>query len=527
MSDDPAVESLAPRITRGLLDDLIGRISVPPTRPPISVVAPFDESELASVPAATHDDVHEAVERAREAQRGWARTPVRERAAVLSRFHDLLIERADLALDLIQLEAGKARIPAFEEVYDTIATTRYYVKTGPGLLRRRRRAVSFPVLTKAYEYRHPLGVVGSISPWNFPFTLAISDIVPALLAGNAVVGKPDEKTPFSLLFGASLLQEAGLPANVLQVVTGYGEEAGEGLVESVDFVMFTGSTVVGRLVAAGAARRLIGSSMELGGKNAAIVMADADLDETVPGIARAMFANGGQLCISMERIYVDAAIEREFTERLVEHTRRLELTTEFDFSSSLSSMVSREHLENVHAHVEDAVSAGAALLTGGKPRPDVGPLFYAPTLLTDVDERMLVCRTETFGPVATIYPYERVEEAIALANDSEFGLNFSVWTGDATRGVDIASRLEAGTVCVNDGYAAAWSAYDAPMGGMGSSGLGRRHGKEGLLKYTEAQTVAVQKVGAAFAPLGGMGYERYQKLLNRVLKLAKHLPFYK
>jgi len=203
------------------------------------------------------------------------------------------------------------------------------------------------------------------------------------------------------------------------------------------------------------------------------------------------------------------------------------MTTEYDFSSALSSMISREHLENVHAHVEDAVAGGATLLTGGKPRPDVGPLFYAPTVLTNVHDEMLLCRVETFGPVASIYPFDVLEDAISMANDSEFGLNFSVWTSDTARGVEIASRLQAGTVGVNDGYAAAWSSYDSPMGGMGASGQGRRHGAEGLLKYTEAQTVAVQKIGPAFAPLGGMTYERYQGLLNRALRVLKHLPFYK
>jgi len=524
---DMGGEVFPPRVSRRTLDDLARRVAVPSVRPTISVLAPFTETEVGTVPAATGDDVRHAVAMAREAQEAWARVPVGERAAVLSRFHDILIERADVALDLIQLEAGKARIPALEEVYDTIATTRYYMKTGPRLLRRRRRAVSFPGFTTAYEFRHPIGVVGSISPWNFPFTLSISDIVPALLAGNAVVSKPDEKTPFSLLFGAALLEEAGLPDGVLQVVTGDGEEVGGALVGAVDYVMFTGSTEVGRLVASAAARRIVGSSMELGGKNAAIVLADADLGKAVPGIARAIFANGGQLCISMERIYVDAAIEEEFTARLVEHTRSLEMTTEYDFSSALSSMISREHLENVHAHVEDAVAVGATLLIGGKPRPDVGPLFYAPTLLTDVHDEMLLCRVETFGPVASIYTFDRLEDAIAMANDSEFGLNFSVWTSDTAGGVDIASRLQAGTVGVNDGYAAAWSSYDSPMGGMGASGQGRRHGSEGLLKYTETQTVAVQKIGPAFAPLGGMTYERYQGFLNRALKVLKHLPFYK
>lgn len=527
MSGDDGGQAFPPGVTRELLDDLAGRVSVPSDRPGIEILAPFDESVIATLPAASPEDVRDAAAAARAAQRRWARTPVRERAAVLSRFHDLLIERADVALDLIQLEAGKARIPAFEEVYDTIATTRYYLKTGPRLLRRRRRAVSFPGFTTAYEYKHPHGVVGSISPWNFPFTLSLSDIVPALLAGNAVVSKPDEKTPFSLLFGTALLEEAGLPRGVLQVVTGYGEEIGPALVESVDFVMFTGSTEVGRVVATGAARRLIGSSMELGGKNAAIVLADADLAKTVPGIARAMFANGGQLCISTERVYVDSAIVEEFTERLVEHTRALEITAEYDFSSALSSMVSKEHLETVHAHVEDAVSAGATLLTGGKPRPDVGPLFYAPTLLADVHEEMQVCRVETFGPVASIYPFDGFDDAIAVSNDSEYGLNFSVWTRDTRRGVELAARLEAGTVGVNDGYAAAWSSYDAPMGGMGASGLGRRHGAEGLLKYTETQTVAVQKIGPAFAPMGGMSYEAYQRFLDRALWILKRLPFYK
>lgn len=515
------------RVTPDLLVQLIARIGVPGGRSGVSIVAPFREAEIAVVPEATDSDVVAAVERARVAQRAWAATPVRDRARILFRFHDLLIEKVDTAMDIIQLEAGKARIPAFEEVFDTVATARYYAKTGPRLLERKRRAVSFPGFTMAYEYRHPLGVVGSICPWNFPFTLAISDILPALLAGNTVVIKPDEKTPFSTLYGVSLLDEAGLPDGVLQVVTGYGHKIGSTLIENVDFLMFTGSTEVGRVVASQAARRLIGSSMELGGKNAAIVMSDADLDKTIPGISRAVYANGGQLCISKERIYVDERIRDEFTTRFVEHTRNLELSASFDFTSALSSMITREHMESVHAHVEDAVANGAELLTGGKPRPDVGPLFYAPTVLTDVNDSMLLCRSETFGPVVSIYGFGDVHEAVELANDSEFGLNFSVWTADSRRGVEIATRLEAGTVGVNDGYAAAWSSYDAPMGGMKASGLGRRHGAAGLLKYTEAQTVAVQRGIPAFAPPPGLDYPRYQRLLGPLLKLLKRLPFYK
>lgn len=527
MATTKRVITLTSNVNRVMLEELAGRAAVGSDRPALAVQAPFTGDEIASVPLANHEDVHAAVERARAAQKRWAATPIDVRVRVLSRFHDLLIDRADTAIDIVQLEGGKARIPAFEEVFDTVATTRYYMKTGPELLERKRRSVSLPGMTTAYEYRHPHGVVGSITPWNFPFTLAISDIIPALLAGNAVVAKPDEKTPFATLYGASLLFEAGLPEDVLQVVTGYGHEIGPTLIDSVDFVMFTGSTEIGRQVATQAASRLVGSSMELGGKNAALVLADADLNKTIQGISRAVYANGGQLCISMERVYVEEAIRQEFTQRFVEHSRDLEMTTEFDFSSALSSMITKEHLEKVHSHVEDAIAKGATLLTGGKPRPDVGPLFYAPTVLTDVSEEMMICRDETFGPVVSIYGFSDLEEAIAAANDSHLGLNFSVWTRDTDRGVDIASRLEAGTVGVNDGYAATWSTYDAPMGGMKLSGTGRRHGAEGLLKYTESQTIAVQKIGPAFAPPPGTGYPTYQAILGPLLKLLKRLPFYK
>lgn len=520
-------EEITPHLTGKTLDWLAGEVAVPAGRPALDIIAPFTETGIGQVPMGSAADVTAAVEASRAAQQRWAKTPIWERVTILSRFHDLLIDRADIAMDLIQLEAGKARIPAFEEVYDTVATTRYYLKTAPGLLRRKRRAVSLPGATTAYEYRHPVGVVGSITPWNFPFTLAVSDIVPALLAGNSVVAKPDEKTPFSALYGSALLAEAGLPDGVYQVVTGDPKEIGPALIDSVDFVMFTGSTEVGRQVASRAADNLIGVSMEMGGKNAAIVLADADLDKAVPGLARAVYANGGQLCISMERIYVDAAIRHRFVERFVEHTRSLPMTTAYDFSSALSSMITREHLDNVQAHVEDAVSSGAAVLSGGKPRPDVGPFFYEPTVLTDVDDGMLLCRTETFGPVVSIYEYDDLDEAIFMANDSHLGLNHSVWTEDTRLGLDVATRLEAGTVGVNDGYAAAWSSYDAPMGGWKRSGIGRRHGVDGLLKYTEPQTVAIQRVGPAFAPLAGLDYPTYQRLLGKALKVLRRLPFYK
>lgn len=526
MADPGAIER-APRVDPDLLRKLEGRLVASSGVPPIEIEAPFTGEMIGAVPDSRADDVGEAVERARRAQKRWAQLGLRGRSRIMTRFHDLLIDRADIAMDILQLESGKARIPAFEEVFDTVATTRYYLNTAPALLRRKRRAVSLPGFTTAWEYRHPIGVVGNITPWNFPFTLSISDVVAALIVGNSVVVKPDEKTPYSALFGGLLLEEAGLPPDVFQVVTGRGESAGSALIDQVDFVAFTGSTQVGRIVSEHAGRRLVAASMELGGKNAAIVMADADLDRTVGGVGRAVYANGGQLCISMEKIYVDERLVEPFTEAFVEYSRGLPLSATFDFSSSMSSIIDSDHLEKVHSHVEDAVAKGATLLTGGKPRPDVGPLFYEPTVLTDVNDSMIICRSETFGPVVSIERFNQVEEAIDLANDSEYGLNFSVWTSNERHGVEIASRLHAGTVGVNDGYAATWSSYDAPMGGMKASGISRRHGDVGLLKFTESQTIAVQRGIPAFAPPFGISYETYQRILSKGLKVLRRLPFYK
>ncbi|MDH3463903.1 MAG: succinic semialdehyde dehydrogenase, partial [Acidimicrobiia bacterium] len=388
-------DELTPRVSCDLLRSLETRVNVPSDRESIAIIAPFTGQEIGSVPQATGEDVAAAADAARIAQRQWNRLSIKTRVRTFTRFHDLLVDRADEAIDLVQLEAGKSRVPAFEEVFDVAGVTRYYFNIAPSALRRKRRSVSIPIVSKAYEYRHPVGVVGFIVPWNFPFTLGISDAIPALLAGNGVVIKPDEKTPYSTLYSVALLEEAGLPEGLIQVVTGDGEAVGRPLIDSVDYVMFTGSTAVGRLVAEQAAQRLIGSSLELGGKNAALVLGDADLDSAVPGIARAFYANGGQLCLSAERIYVVESVKDEFIRRYVDYVRDLSLTMAYDFSSDLSSLIDPQHLANVHAHVEDAVEKGAEILIGGKPRPDVGPSFYEPTVLINVDETMDVCRTET------------------------------------------------------------------------------------------------------------------------------------
>jgi acyl-CoA reductase-like NAD-dependent aldehyde dehydrogenase len=267
--------------------------------------------------------------------------------------------------------------------------------------------------------------------------------------------------------------------------------------------------------------------MELGGKNAAIVLPDADMDRTIRELAAGSHANAGQTCVAMERIYVHESIRQEFTARFVEYAAAMPMTAAFDFSGELGSLIDQTQVDRVHAHVEDAVANGATLLTGGKPRPDVGPLFYAATVLTDVTEDMKVCRQETFGPVTAIYGYTDVGQAIAAANDSELGLHFSLWTRDTNRALDIATRLEAGSVTVNDGLVASWGSHEAPMGGVKGSGLGRRHGLEGILKFTEPQTVAVQRLIPAYSPFPGISTERFTRLIEFLTRVFRRLPFYR
>jgi succinate-semialdehyde dehydrogenase/glutarate-semialdehyde dehydrogenase len=520
-SADPAV--LGPRVTGALLDRLAARAATAGPRDLVPVEMPATGTVLGQVPHCTAADVAAAADAARSAQPGWAETDVADRSKVLLRFATLLLDRQDEVLDLIQLENGKARRHAFEEIIDVAQVSRYYARTAPRYLRPRRRAGAFPVLTQTWEYHHPKGVVGVIWPWNYPLTLGISDAIPALAAGNAVVAKPDSQTPYTALWAAALLEEAGLPSGVLLVVTGSGPELGTPLIEHCDFLMFTGSTRTGRAVAAQAAQRLTDYSMELGGKNAILILADADLGRTVPGAVRAAFSGTGQVCVSMERMYVDAAVWDAFVPRFVRATRSLRLGHSLGYQPDVGSLISARQLDTVASQVQDAVGKGATLLAGGRARPDIGPYFYEPTVLTDTSPDMTLYADETFGPVISLYRVGGAEEAIERANDSCYGLNFSVWTRDARRGREIARRLEAGTVNVNEAYAAAWGSVDAPMGGWKDSGVGSRHGEHGILKYTNAQTVSVQRL-VPIAPPGHTPPAAYARAMTAVMRALQRLP---
>ncbi|MFF4525533.1 succinic semialdehyde dehydrogenase [Streptomyces bluensis] len=485
---------------------------------------PFTGEKLADLPESTPEDVGHAYEQARRAQTVWAQRPVRERAAVLLRFHDLVLERQAEVLDLIQLETGKARLHAHEEIQAVAVAARHYGRKAASYLKPKRHAGAMPTLTRVTELRHPRGVIGQIAPWNYPLELSVGDAIPAFVAGNAVVMKPDTETALTALWARDLLIEAGLPAELFQVVIGDGPVVGPEVVRHADYVSFTGSTRTGREVAQGAAARLVGVSLELGGKNAMLVLEDADIEKAAAGAVRACFSSAGQLCISIERLYVHESIADAFLELFATRTKAMRLGTSLAYGADMGSLVGERQLATVKRHVEEAVANGAKVLAGGVARPDIGPYFYEPTILEGVEAPMAVCAEETFGPVVSVYRFkdEDEDEAVELANSTAYGLNSSVWTKDGRRGREVASRLRTGTVNVNEGYASAYGSVQSPMGGMKDSGLGRRHGSEGILKYTEAQTIAQQRV-LPMAPALGMDDEKYAAFMSRSLRVMKAL----
>ena len=505
---------------------LIGRLlagaSVGDEPSTLPIRAPFTGDLLVDLPVSTPLDVLAEAERLRHGQVLWAQRPVRERSAVLLRFHDLMLARRDEVLDIVQWETGKARRDAMEEVLDVCLNARHYARSAPALLRPRRHLGALPLATGVVEYRHPKGVVGIIAPWNYPLTLAASDALPALAAGNALLLRPDPQTSLTALWVLALLREAGLPDDAMGVVLGEGPEIGPVVVEQSDFVMFTGSTAVGRQIAEQCGRRLIGCSLELGGKNAMVVRADADPDHAAEIAVRAAFANAGQLCVSMERIYVHSSLSDAFVDRFAARTRALSFAQRPGWAGQIGPLVSQRQLERVSAHVDDARARGATVVCGGRPRPDVAPFAYEPTILRDVPPDAAVCADETFGPVAAVYPVASDEEAVRRANDSTYGLNAVVVSRSGRDGRRLATRLRAGTVSVNEAHGATWGSTRAPMGGVGDSGLGRRHGDEGLLKYVESQTVAEQRF-LGIAPQFGWTDERWLGTLAASFAVLKRL----
>lgn len=492
----------------------------------ITITSPLTGEPVGNVPYCTPADMAEAARRARAEQPAWAARSFAERAAVITRFHDLILDRRDELFETLQAESGKSRRDAFVELFAVAAEARYYAYHGGSFLEPRRVRPAIPLRDVTEVIYRPVGVVGIISPWNFPFILSAGDAIPALLAGNAVIVKPASATPLTAMWMANALVQAGLPPAMMQVITGPGGELGDALVDNVDYVMFTGSTDVGRQVAERAARRLIPSSMELGGKNAMIVLPDANLQHAARVAIEAAYNNAGQVCINIERLYVVEEVYDAFVGELVAQIQSLRLGCDPSYDTDIGSLISEAQLQTVDEHVRDAVARGARVLAGGRARPDIGPLFYEPTLLEGVPAGAVAHREETFGPVLSVYRVGSLEEAIHEVNDSRYGLYHIIATRNHRRGKLAAARLNAGTVAINDSYMG-WAAMDAPMGGFGESGLGRRHGADGIRKYTEPQTILLNRtpwqIGSGETALAIN--QRTADLLAGLLKLWRRIPF--
>lgn len=455
------------------------------------------------------------IARARAAQAGWGALRVEARCEYLARLRDALFARRDEMAQLIAREAGKPLVEAlFQEILVSLDTADYFARRGPELLRP-ERIVHHLIAAKQISgsvQLEPYGVVAIISPWNYPLSIPLGQMIPALAAGNAVILKPSELTPAIGHAIGELMHEAGLPADVVQIVYG-GGEIGRALTEGApgapresfpDKVIFTGSVETGRRVAEACARQLIPSVLELGGKDAMIVLEDADIDIASSGAVWGAFTNCGQACLSVERLFVvspegDGAGSRaaRFCERVIEKTGRLKMGAGTDASSDIGPLIRPRQMERIERQLADAVARGARILCGGRRRPELGPGFFEPTVVTGVTPEMLLMREETFGPVLPVISVRDAEEAVRLANDSEFGLAASIWThpsdAGALRGRELAGRLRAGSVMVND-VASYYGLCEAPHGGRGASGWGRTHGRFGLAEMVQVKYVATDRL---------------------------------
>lgn len=448
----------------------------------ITVRNPATQEVAGTVPSFSAEEVSAAVDRARAAQPRWAATPVRERLQILRRFQQLLCEQKDAVATVITREAGKPVAEALAtEILVVLDGAKYLLNNAAEFLLPESVPHSNPAmkLKRGTLLREPYGVIGIISPWNYPFSLPSVQTLTALMTGNAVVLKPSEFTPFSSLELKRLLSAAGLDDGLFQIVTGEGGTGAALLQSKIDKLVFTGSVATGKKVAQAAAARLLPVVLELGGKDAMIVLEDAGVDVASSAAVWGAFMNSGQTCLSVERCYVHESIYETFLQACIRKTAKLRQGPGTEATSDIGPMIHDRQLRIVQTQVDDAVRRGARLLAGGTSVPQLGPNFFAPTILADVTHDMDLMREETFGPVLAVRSFKTEDEAVTLANDSEFGLAASVWTRDRKRGEAMARRIHAGTVMVND-VIACFGISEAPHGGVKASGIGRTHGLFGL-----------------------------------------------
>jgi acyl-CoA reductase-like NAD-dependent aldehyde dehydrogenase len=464
-------------------------------RQTIEVRNPATLETIAQVPVASAADVVEALARARQAQALWQHTSFRARAALLYRLRDLLLDERENLADTLVSETGRPRSEAYSnELFYLCDAIGVWAKKAAGYLKPERIRPHFPLMKakKVVCVYEPRGIIGIISPWNFPLTLTLGEALPALMAGNAVVIKPSELTPLSALFGAELATRAGFPENLLQVVTGRSPTA-EALIDNADMIAFTGSVETGKQVMRRAAERLVPVSLELGGKDAMIVLKDADLDRAAGACVWGALMNMGQACTSIERVYVEAPVYEKFVDKIVAKVRAIRQGPS-EQEVDVGSMTSAAQLEKIAAQVDAAVSGGARILVGGRRNPNFHGAYYEPTVLVDLDHSMSVMKDETFGPIIPIMKVGDAEEALRLANDSRYGLSGSIFSRHEFDRLRMAERLAVSAVCINDSLVN-FIIPDAPMGGSKDSGFGYRHGAEGIRKYCNRKTIVSDRFG--------------------------------
>jgi succinate-semialdehyde dehydrogenase/glutarate-semialdehyde dehydrogenase len=445
----------------------------------IEVRNPANGEKIGEVKSHTAAEAREAIARARLAQKRWASTPIAERARIIRRFRDVLLDRAEEVCELISRENGKVLQESFQmEVFPIADLCSYFADRAEDILGPRPISMHLLKHRRSYLHYKPRGLVLIISPWNFPFSIPFGEAIMALLAGNAVVLKPASLTPLIALKGRALFDEAGLDADLFQVLPCPGRVGSEMIDMGVDYVSFTGSTGVGTQVAATCGKHLIPCSMELGGKDPAIVLPDADVDVVVGSLVWGAFANAGQVCASIERAYVHESLYDEVVKRVVEKTLSLKMGDPLEDGVSMGPMTDPGQLAVVERQVNAAVAAGAKVLCGGKRQEGPGQ-FYPPTVLVDVNDQMEAVREETFGPTLPIMKFSSTEDAIERCNDSIYGLNAYVYTRDRHEARRVAERLEAGTVMVNETLFT-HACPETPWQGVKKSGIGRVHSDEGL-----------------------------------------------
>ena len=472
--------------------------SIPAKSPGAEIIChdPATGEEIGRAPLVMPEEVARAASRARAAQPAWAERRYSERGRLIMEARKIILKELDEIAFLISMETGKPVAEAISlELTPALDLMQYFARKTANLLSPRRISVGqyWTMGRSSYEIYKPIGVIGIISPWNFPWATPLGEVVMALMAGNAAVLKPSELTPLTGIKIKEVLGRAGLPDGVLEVVTGDGSTGAALVGAGVDKIMFTGSVATGRRVAEAAAKYLIPVVLELGGKDPMIVLDDAHVINAARGAVWGAFANCGQSCSSVERCYVQEGIADQFIAEVVKETKRLRQAAGTEKNTDIGSMSSERQLRVVERHVNQAIDHGAVALTGGERLRDMAGPFFPPTVLTNVNHEMDVMREETFGPVLPIMTFKNDHEALRLANDSQFGLTASVWTKNIARGQKLALQIDAGTVMINE-VLYTHGIAQTPWGGMKQSGLGRTHGRAGLLELVRSQHIHVNRV---------------------------------